>query len=100
LTKPINQMKTIISIPKEQIPQLSFAKREVLSNPDERSERITSLYRAQTLGNLLQTKVKISFEAADEQVYLVDTTVWAVGSEFVSLKGGVYLPIHSILHID
>lgn len=93
-------MKTIVLIPKEQIPQLSFAKREVISDLDERKQRMSSLYRSQTLGNLLQTKVKITFEAADEQIYLVDTTVWEVGENFISLKGGIYLPIRSILHVD
>ncbi|GAA0880999.1 hypothetical protein GCM10009119_39690 [Algoriphagus jejuensis] len=93
-------MKTIHLIPKEQIPLLSFAKKEVIAMPAGRDERMSSLYRSQSLGNLLQTKVKITFETADEQVYLVDTTVWAVGNSFVSLKGGIYLPIHSILHID
>ncbi len=93
-------MKPVVLIPKEQIPLLSFAKKEVIPDADRRSERLSSLYRSLTLGNLLQTKVKITFETADEQVYLVDTTVWAVGSSFISLKGGIYLPIHSILHID
>ncbi len=93
-------MKPILLIPKEQIPHLSFAKKEVIVNLDERNERMSSLFRSQTLGNLLHTKVKITFEAADEQLYLVDTTVWAVGNSFISLKGGIYLPIHSILHID
>jgi hypothetical protein len=100
LIKPFNHMKPIIRISKEQIPQLSFAKREVLSNLEERNERMSSLNRSQTLGNLLQTKVKITFETADEQIYSVDTTVWAVGDEFISLKGGIHLPIHSILSID
>lgn len=93
-------MKTIETIEKENIPQLSFSKKEVISDPEERNKRMTDLYRSQTLGNLLQTKVKITFETADEQTYLVDTTVWAVGNSFVSLKGGIYLPIHAILHVD
>lgn len=93
-------MKTIEIIQKENIPLLSFTKKEVISNPEERSKRMADLYRSQTLGNLLHTKVKITFEAADEQIYLVDTTVWAVGNSFISLKGGVYLPIHSIIHVD
>ena len=93
-------MKTIVLISKEEIPLLSFAKKEVIANPNERVARMSSLFRSQTLGNLLQTKVKITFEAADEQVYLVDTTVWAVSDGFISLKGGIYLPIHSILHVD
>lgn len=93
-------MKTIIQLEKEQISQLNFDKREVLVNPDERKIRMADLHRAQTLGNLLQTKVKLIFETADRQVYQVETTVWAVGQEFVSLKGGIYLPINSIIQVD
>jgi hypothetical protein len=93
-------MKTITQLEKEQISQLNFDKREVLENPDERKIRMADLHRAQTLGNLLQTKVKLIFETADRQVYQVETTVWAVGQEFVSLKGGIYLPINSIIQVD
>ena len=93
-------MKTITQLEKEQIAQLTFGKREVLENLDDRKTRMADLHRAQTLGNLLQTKVKLIFETADRQVYQVETTVWAVGPEFVSLKGGIYLPINSIIEID
>lgn len=93
-------MKTITLIEKEQISQLNFGKKEVLNNPEERKKRLADLYRSQTLGNLLQTKVKIIFETADEQVYQVNTTVWAVGSDFISLKGGVYIPINAILEVN
>lgn len=93
-------MKTITQLEKEQIAQLTFGKREVLENLDDRKTRMADLHRAQTLGNLLQTKVKLIFETSDRQVYQVETTVWAVGPEFVSLKGGIYLPINSIIQID
>lgn len=92
-------MKSILSIDKENIPNLSFAKSEVILNPEEQKKRMADLYRSQTLGNLLQTKVKITFEAADLQIYQVETTVWAVGDSFISLKGGMYLPIRSILSV-
>lgn len=93
-------MKTITLIEKEQISQLNFGKKEVLNNPEDRKKRLADLYRSQTLGNLLQTKVKIIFETADELVYQVNTTVWAVGSDFISLKGGVYIPINAILEVN
>lgn len=93
-------MKTITLIEKEQISQLNFGKKEVLNIPEDRKKRLADLYRSQTLGNLLQTKVKIIFETADEQVYQVNTTVWAVGSDFISLKGGVYVPINAILEVN
>lgn len=93
-------MKTIEVIEKEQISNLSFTKRDVISDPEERSIRMADLYRSQTLGNLLRTKVKLTFESADEKVFQVYTTVWAVGSDFITLKGGVYIPIRSILKVD
>lgn len=93
-------MKTIMTIEKEQIAQLQFAKKEVLTNPEDRKKRLNDLFRSQTLGNLLQTKVKITFETGDEQTYQVNTTVWAVGTDFVSLKGGIFIPIHSIVQVD
>lgn len=93
-------MKTVEVIEKEQISNLSFTKRDVISNPEERNIRLADLYRSQTLGNLLRTKVKLTFESADERVFQVYTTVWAVGSDFITLKGGVYIPICSILKVD
>jgi hypothetical protein len=93
-------MKTITQVEKENISKLAFGKREVLTNPEDQKARMVDLNRAQTLGNLLQTKVKLLFEAADGQAYQVETTVWAVGQEFISLKGGIYIPIHAILQVD
>jgi hypothetical protein len=58
------------------------------------------LMRAQALGNLLRNKVNITFETADEKVYQVSTTVWAVGNQFISLKCNTYIPINSILEVD
>jgi hypothetical protein len=93
-------MKTIEVIEKEEISNLSFTKRDVISDPEERIIRMADLYRSQTLGNLLRTKVKLTFESADERIFQVYTTVWAVGSDFITLKGGVYIPIRSILKVD
>lgn len=93
-------MKIFENIEKEKIPNLSFSKNEVLADPEERLKRLNDLFRSQTLGNLHQSKVKLTFEAADNRVYQVDTTIWAVGNSFVSLKGGINIPINSILKID
>ena len=93
-------MKTILTINKENISSLSFVKSDVILNPEDQKKRMADLYRSQTLGNLLQTKVKLTFEAADLNTYQVKTTVWAVGDTFISLKGGIYLPICAILRVD
>ncbi len=93
-------MKTILTIEKENLSHLSFSKSDVLLDPEKQQKRMADLFRSQTLGNLLQTKVKITFETSDLQTYQVETTIWAVGDTFVSLKGGIFLPIRSILQID
>ncbi|MCH7403582.1 hypothetical protein ACFOUP_13240 [Belliella kenyensis] len=93
-------MKTIEKIEKEEIKNLSFKKAEVLSSADEIKKRWSDLYRAQALGNLLQSKVQIIFETTDEKTYRVDTTIWAVGQDFVSLKGGIHIPVSSIHEVS
>lgn len=93
-------MKTIIQIQKENIPQLQFGKSDVLENPEDQKKRMIDLYRSQTLGNLLQSKVKLTFETSDQMVYQVETTVWAVGTDFISLKGGIFIPIRAIIAVD
>ncbi|WP_297335663.1 hypothetical protein [Algoriphagus sp.] len=93
-------MHTTIKIDKENISTLRFGLKEVLQSPEEIKMRLFELERSQTLGNLLQTKVRITFQSFDEQIYEVYTTVWAVGNQFVLLKGGITIPIHSIIQID
>jgi hypothetical protein len=93
-------MKLVEKISKEQIIDLKFCKKEVLEDEMARRKRNFDLMRAQALGNLLRSKVNITFETADEKVYQVSTTVWAVGNQFVSLKCNTYIPINSILEID
>lgn len=96
----MKHIKTIERIEKEQVSLINFSKQEVLSDPHELKLRRADLYRSQTLGNLLQTKVNISFVSSDGQVYEVHTTVWAVGSDFVVLKGGITIPIRSVLKVE
>jgi hypothetical protein len=93
-------MKTIEMIEKEQIQSLRFTKKEVLTDKEAIIRRERNLHRAQTLGNLLRNKVRITFIAADEKTYQVQTTVWAVGSSFIELKRGIYIPINAILEVD
>ncbi len=89
-------MKTLALIEKEHVSNLSFCKEEVLTTKEEIQLRSADLHRAQTLGNLLQTKVRINFETRDGKIHQVHTTVWAVGAEFILLKGAKAIPIHCI----
>jgi hypothetical protein len=93
-------MRILEIINKEQISNFQFSKKDVLSSKEDQKLRMADLHRAQTLGNLLQSKVKLIFESAEGIVYQVETTVWAVGNEYVSLKGGKVIPISSIHRVD
>jgi len=93
-------MKPIEKIEKENIGNIKFSKKEVLMDKEEIKKRWMDLYRAQALGNLLQNKVSLTFESDNKSIYQVYTTVWAVGQDFITLKGGVYLPVNSILEVN
>ncbi|PRY88147.1 hypothetical protein [Mongoliibacter ruber] len=93
-------MKTVEKIEKEEIINLKFSRKEVLQEDVKRKQRNFELMRAQALGNLLKNKVNITFETADEKVFQVSTTVWAVGSDYVSLKKNLFIPINAILEVE
>lgn len=93
-------METITKIEKEMIPSLSFKKHEVLDNPMEITKRKVSLAKALTLGNGQKRKVKLYFELEEGQKKIVETTVWAVGQDFVTLKAGTLIPVHAISEIE
>lgn len=93
-------MKTVEIIEKEQIKNLKFCRKEVLTDEQSKKRRGFDLMRAQALGNLLKNKVNITFTTEDEKLYQVNTTVWAVGTDFVSLKSDTHIPINAILEVD
>ena len=83
------------TIEKEKIGFLQFPKSEVLNDNFEIRQRHLDLNRAQTLGNLEHSKIKIFIED-NETKRVVETTVWAVTEESVVLKQGVRIPINRI----
>jgi hypothetical protein len=91
-------MQTIIKpelIEKELISALSFTdKKQIKQHP----ELITQIERATILGNSHHSKVSIIFQD-DSGLKRVDTTVWAAGTKFICLKGGVWIPIDKIQEI-
>lgn len=93
-------MKTIEKIEKEKISELRFSKKEVLADAMAIRRRNFELMRAQAIGNLLRSKSTITFEDADGKLYQVNTTVWAVGDKFISLKCNRHIPINAILEVD
>ena len=85
-----------IKIPKEEIPNLTFHKE---LNIEQDDNIISSLETATRLGNGYHTKVNIYF-TSDQGPKLVTTTIWATGTKYICLKGGIWLPISSIEHIE
>lgn len=85
----------IASIEKEEIPRLKFPKYEVLKSRDEQLQRRADLEKAMVLGNSEHGKIRIIFECT-EGLKMVETTVWAVDDEELSLKAGLSIPLHVI----
>lgn len=83
------------TIEKESIHSLKFPNSDVLQDNEAIYQRQSELNRAQSLGNLEHSKIKIFFED-NESKKVVETTVWAVTDNRVVLKQGVGIPINRI----
>jgi hypothetical protein len=81
-------------IEKEQIMQLHF----IPAAKDYSQRWKKELDYAVRLGNEHKGKTTISFET-QEGSFQVETTVWSVTDEELSLKGGVHIPLKSITDI-
>ncbi len=87
-------METLL-VEKETIPSLSFKdKTRVQQHPNLRKQ----IDKATILGNTHRRKVFIVFED-DDGVKRVNTTIWASGTKFVCLKGGIWIPINRLKEI-
>jgi hypothetical protein len=86
---------TFETIEKENIQVLKFPHDEVLQDKEAIQQRNSDLNRAQALGNLEHSKIKIFFED-NLSKKVVETTVWAVTDNSVVLKKGVEIPINRI----
>lgn len=83
------------SIEKELISSLSFNEQlEIEQHPELRHQ----IDKATVLGNAHRVKVGIVFQD-DDGLKRVDTTIWAAGTKFICLKGGVWIPINRIKEI-
>lgn len=82
-------------IEKEVIGNLSFSnKSKINQHPD----LLNQIENATILGNSHRSKVSIIFHD-DSGLKRVDTTIWAAGTKFVCLKGGIWIPIDRIVEI-
>jgi hypothetical protein len=94
-------MKTIEFKPieKEEIPHLSFNRKDVLSDPDAKKLRAERLSRACQLGNGYKGKVTIQF-ISNLGSHEVNTTVWNCSEEMIVLKQGVHIPVSAISFVS
>lgn len=90
---------TISLIEKESVSTLEFAKREVLTDKQAIAWRKSKLERALLLGNLYKVKSRIFFET-NQGSKVVETTIWAVTSNYILLKGGLVIPIQCITGVE
>ncbi len=82
-------------IEKEKIPNLSFRENiHVHQHPQLENQ----LKNATRLGNNHKGKVSILF-VDDSGLKEVQTTIWANGSKYICLKGGIWIPKNRILEI-
>ncbi|EON78557.1 hypothetical protein ADIS_0907 [Lunatimonas lonarensis] len=95
-----NYEKEILKIDKEAVREITFSKTDVLVDEEAKKLRNHDLHRAQILGNGSKGKVSITFEAENKKAYQIETTIWCVGSQFITLKGGLAIPISSIAKVD
>ena len=93
-------MQGVLTVPKENVGQLKFCKEDVLNDNISRKWRKYDLERALSLGNLYHQKVTMVYKLRTGELQQVETTVWAVGEEYIILKGGVTIPVHAIMSIE
>lgn len=86
-------------IEKEEIVNLRFPDKDVLTDPELIKKRQIDLERATRLGNAHHGKINITFEDS-VGIKKVNTTIWATTDKRIILKKGVVIPIHRIHEVD
>ncbi len=72
----------------------------IVPAPVDRSEELRKeLEYAVRLGNEYKGKTIITFQTADGPV-TVETTVWSVTEKSIQLKGGIVIPLASIIMVS
>lgn len=92
---------TIIEVlPKESLTDMKFISEDVLDSEPRRRLRNIYLKKAELLGNSYKGKVKIYFKNHVHKIFAVETTLWYVDENNISLKGGINIPTKSVVGID
>lgn len=81
-------------IEKEEVINYHFVKAD--ANPELTKDK---LERAVRLGNEFKGKTMITF-MTDQGPKKIETTIWTLTEEFIQIKGGVSIPLKSLLEIQ
>jgi len=82
-------------IQKEEVSQYHLIKAEA----GHKNVTKEKLERALRLGNEFKSKTVITFQT-ENGPKKIETTVWSVTDEFIQIKGGVALPLYSLIDIE
>lgn len=82
-------------IPKEEVLKYRFINAPE-SHIDEFKDKLEGALR---LGNAFKSKTHLVFNTTDGPKK-VETTVWNVSPDFIELKGGVIIPVQSLLDVE
>ncbi|MFN3529588.1 MAG: hypothetical protein ACK417_06670 [Bacteroidia bacterium] len=94
LTRPMDNQQFML-IDKSDIRNLQFDP----PTPSYDTNLMQRLEYAMRLGNTHHVKVRVYFRSLTGE-HLVETTIWACDNHSVCLKGGVWIPLHSIVSVD
>lgn len=73
---------------------------KVIDAPVNHSEELQSkLKNALRLGNEFKSKTNITF-MTEEGPKRIETTVWSLTDKYLQIKGGILLPLSSLIAID
>lgn len=99
VNKEKSSYENVKIIEKSELTNLKFERTDVLEDKDQINTRMNKLITAMRLGNSAKSKVKIYFKDRFDKK-CVETTVWYADPLYVTLKGGLVLPVSSIYHIN
>lgn len=84
----------------DSLTNILFSKEDVFKTKEDVITRKCNLSKALTLGNLYKRKVVIKFRTLEGYMKRVEASVWSLGEEYISIKGGFNIPIRSIEEVE
>ena len=93
------QSNTLVKIDKYDLNQITYTKREVLDDHEEREDRLREIQRGMRLGNTHKLPTRIIFETEEGDIKETEATIWAVTEKRVLLKNDLSIPIRSIFSV-